>query len=148
MRKMFSVEEVIFQNKVRQENIVLKVKIKQLEQKIEYLNGIIGKKVLYKVSLLIPSGGLIYLHKMTNLPFNLCISTDKFSISHVLKSQECPFTGDLMIAFSLDAMVAGDGHRLISIWYIYYYASTVFILRIFVLCPFAICHDMCLSLLL
>ncbi len=65
--------------------------------------------VLYKVSLLIPSGGLIYLHKMTNLPFNLCISTDKFSISHVLKSQECPFTGDLMIAFSLDAMVAGDG---------------------------------------
>ena len=39
MRKMMSVEEVIFQNKIRQENIRLKLKIKDLEQKIEYLNN-------------------------------------------------------------------------------------------------------------
>ena len=38
MRKMMNVEEVIFQNKIRQENITLKLKVKALEQKIEYLN--------------------------------------------------------------------------------------------------------------
>lgn len=38
MRKMMNVEEIIFQNKIRQENIMLKLKIKELEQKIEYLN--------------------------------------------------------------------------------------------------------------
>lgn len=44
MRKMMSVEEVIFQNKIRQENIRLKLKIKDLERKIEYLNNRIADK--------------------------------------------------------------------------------------------------------
>ena len=44
MRKMMNVEEVIFQNKIRQENITLKLKVKALEQKIEYLNECIVDK--------------------------------------------------------------------------------------------------------
>ena len=52
MRKMFSVEEVIFQNKVRQENIMLKIKIKELEQKIEYLNEVIVNKCGYSSDVL------------------------------------------------------------------------------------------------
>jgi hypothetical protein len=52
MRKMLSVEEVIFQNKVRQENIILKLKIKELERKIEYLNTHIVDKCGYSSDVL------------------------------------------------------------------------------------------------
>ena len=52
MRKMLTVEEVIFQNKVRQENIKLKIKIKELEQKIEYLNNHIVDKCGYSSDVL------------------------------------------------------------------------------------------------
>ena len=44
MRKMMNVEELIFQNKIRQENITLKLKVKALEQKIEYLNKCVADK--------------------------------------------------------------------------------------------------------
>ena len=44
MRKMLNVEEIIFQNKIRQENIRLKLKIRDLEQKVEYLNNRIADK--------------------------------------------------------------------------------------------------------
>lgn len=44
MRKMMNVEELIFQNKIRQENITLKLKVKELEQKIEYLNECVADK--------------------------------------------------------------------------------------------------------
>ena len=44
MRKMMNLEEIVFHTEIRQENLRLKQRVKELEEKIHYLNKCIADK--------------------------------------------------------------------------------------------------------